>query len=213
MIRIIADIEPGAFFQALSRIDSGRDYSIIVDASGSMWNAGSAHGKTRWQEARSAVAKLVPHACRCDPDGITLYFFGSRFIKYENVTSAEMVMALFDRTNSLGSTNLAAVLADAVMPDNAGRPETVLVITDGAPDSEKQVESLIIKTVAQLKRDPDLSISFIQVGDDKAAKEWLKTLDDDLVAKGAKFDVVDTLTVDDMHGLTFEMLIELSVHD
>ncbi len=72
-----SDIEPGAFFQAIARVDTSRDYTIIVDASGSMWSAGS-NGKTRWEEAAAAVAHLVPHACRCDPDGISLYFFGSR---------------------------------------------------------------------------------------------------------------------------------------
>jgi hypothetical protein len=32
------------------------------------------------------------------------------------------------------------------------------------------------------------------VGDDKAADEWLRELDNGLKAKGAKFDIVDLMT-------------------
>lgn len=47
-----------------------RDYILCVDKSGSM--AGS-----NWREAKAAVSMIAPSACACDPDGITLYFFGS----------------------------------------------------------------------------------------------------------------------------------------
>jgi hypothetical protein len=120
----IDEIEMGAFFSAMKRVDTSRDYTIIVDASGSMWSPGSVAGKSRWDEARAAVAFLAPHVVQCDPDGLSLYFFGSSFKKYDNVTSAERVNQLFSQTNSLGCTDLAAVLADAVAPDSAGRPET-----------------------------------------------------------------------------------------
>ncbi len=53
----IDEIEMGAFFSAVSRVDTSRDYTIIVDASGSMWSSGSTPGKTRWDEARAAVVR------------------------------------------------------------------------------------------------------------------------------------------------------------
>ena len=40
-------------------------------------------------------------------------------------------------------------------------------------------------------------MSFVQVGDDPSATKFLHFLDDELVERGAKFDVVDTVTV---HG-------------
>ena len=59
-----------AFFQNVNnRVQ--RDYILVVDKSGSM--AGS-----NWREAEKAVAALAPNIVRCDPDGITLYFFSSR---------------------------------------------------------------------------------------------------------------------------------------
>ena len=48
-----------------------KDYILIVDKSGSM--AGS-----NWEQAEKAVAALAPNITRCDPDGITLYFFSSK---------------------------------------------------------------------------------------------------------------------------------------
>ena len=144
------------------------------------------------------------------------------YVKYENVQSADRVMQLFKQNRPNGTTNLAAVLADAVKPDTPaadgrlffGRPETILVITDGVPDNAQAVEEVIINATNQYMRtDNDLSISFIQIGDDSRADKWLQLLDDELQGKGAKFDAVDRLTASTMHGLTFEQVIAYSVTD
>ncbi len=67
-----------------------------MDASGSMF-AGE-----RWKQAEEAVKLLAPHACRCDPDGISLYFFSSLFYKYEHVKTAKQVNAFFaQRVNQI----------------------------------------------------------------------------------------------------------------
>eukprot|EP00494_Astrolonche_serrata_P026086 UN26347 len=56
------------FFRRVAAVDTSRDYTIIVDKSGSM-------GGSRWTEAKNAVEHLVGPCCKCDPDGISLYFF------------------------------------------------------------------------------------------------------------------------------------------
>ena len=53
----------------------------------------------------------------------------------------------------------------------------------------------------KVDREDELGISFIQVGTDKEATRFFKALDDDLEGVGAKFDIVDTVTVDDMNGM------------
>jgi hypothetical protein len=63
-------------------------------------------------QARAALEHLVPGVTRCDPDGITLYFFNSQFEKYEGVQSADDVIALFDQTEPSGGTKLAKVFFD-----------------------------------------------------------------------------------------------------
>ncbi len=71
------------------------------------------------------------------------------------------------------------VLEDAVKPDSfepngSRRPETILVITDGEPSDKTEVEKVIINaTKKYMKRDEDLSITFVQIGNDEGATSWL----------------------------------------
>lgn len=131
-------------------------------------------------------------------------------------------MNLFAKERTGGGTNLAGVLNDALRPDTPaadgslffGRPETILVITDGEPNSRDEVEKAIIHaTNNYMRTDNDLSISFIQIGADAAAERWLQSVDDDLQSKGAKFDAVDRLTASSMHGMTFEQIVAFSVQN
>ncbi|KYQ92839.1 hypothetical protein DLAC_05424 [Tieghemostelium lacteum] len=188
-----------------------RDYTLIIDKSGSM--SGSL-----WTQAQAAVAKIAPFACQADPDGITLYFFSSpsnNHPKYDNIKDSNKVMDLFRREKPSGTTDLHGVLRQAINDHftKVGKPETILVITDGIPNNEKDVKTLIINTANRLQRDEDLSISFIQIGRDSDATKFLHDLDDYLTSQGAKFDIVDTLTVDEMQNLSFEQLIDKSILD
>jgi hypothetical protein len=202
----IAKFEMG-FFQKLKSVDTNRNYTIIVDRSGSM--AGS-----NWNEAREAVEYLVPFALKRDSDGICLYFFDSQYVKLENITESKKVHEAFKKYPPNSSTNLALVLEDAVKPDDAsGRPETILVITDGTPDNKSAVERVIIAATKKMKSDEDLSITIIQVGHDSGADKWLIELDDGLVAKGAKFDIVDVMSVSSMKGMSFNDVIAKSISD
>ena len=78
-----------AFFASLAKVDLTRDYSILVEASDAMWQPSSSGDGTLWSEAGVALECLVEQACKCDPDGITLYFFGSTFTKHEKIASPE----------------------------------------------------------------------------------------------------------------------------
>ena len=48
------------FFKKVKSVDTSRDYTIIVDASGSMF-------PNRWEQAKNALQHLAPSACKCDP--------------------------------------------------------------------------------------------------------------------------------------------------
>jgi uncharacterized protein YegL len=121
----------------------------------------------------------------------------------------------------MGSTDLASVLQDAL--DNyfqrkaAGQTklngETILVITDGEPDDRKAVMRQIIEASRQMDRDEELAISLIQVGKDRKATEFLKALDDQLQGAGAKFDIVDTITMEQMEGMTLVEVLLNAITD
>ncbi|MBW4491903.1 MAG: VWA domain-containing protein [Oscillatoria princeps RMCB-10] len=196
-----------------------RDYTLIIDKSGSMSMKDLPGGKSRWALMQESALALASKCEELDPDGITVYLFSGRFKRYDNVTAAT-VAQIFKENEPSGSTDLAKVLEDALnsyfQRKAAGQAkangETILVVTDGEPDDRKAVMRVIIEASRRLDRDEELAISFIQVGSDATATQFLKVLDDQLQGAGAKFDIVDTVTVEDMEDMTLtEVLLNAIV--
>lgn len=197
-----------------------RDYTLIIDKSGSMSTPDQPGGRSRWQTAEESTLAVARKCEQFDPDGITLYVFSGRFRRFENVTSSK-VAQIFQENDPSGTTNLAAVLEDATNDyfkrKAAGQTkpngETILVITDGEPDDRRAVMKVIIEASRKMDRDEELAISMIQVGNDATATRFLKALDDELQGAGAKFDIVDTVTLDDMEGMTLTEVLMNAVAD
>jgi hypothetical protein len=197
-----------------------RDYTLIIDKSGSMSIQDQPGGRSRWKEAQESTRALATKCEEFDPDGITVYVFARRFKRYDNVTASK-VDQVFQENDPMGSTNLAAVLQDALdnyfarkkAGDAKPQGETILVITDGEPDDRKSVMELIIKASRMIDRDEELALSFIQVGTDPQAQRFLKALDDELEGVGAKFDIVDTVTLDDMEDMTLPEVLLNAIID
>src|SRR4028119_244889 len=197
-----------------------RDYTLIIDKSGSMSTPDQPGGRNRWNAAQESTLALARKCEQFDPDGITVYLFSGRFKRYDDVT-AEKVAQIFQENDPSGTTDLAGVLKDATdkyfQRKAAGQTkangETILVITDGEPDDRKAVMRVIIEASRQMERDEELAISLIQVGSDVTATRFLKALDDELQGAGAKFDIVDTITLDDMENLTLAEVLLNAVND
>ncbi|BAZ84217.1 vWA domain-containing protein [Dolichospermum compactum] len=199
---------------------SDRDYTLIIDKSGSMSTPDQAGGRTRWQIAQESTIALARKCEEFDPDGITVYVFSGRFKRYDNVTSAK-VAQIFQENDPAGTTNLGSVLQDALnnyfQRKAAGttKPngETILVITDGEPDDRKAVFEIIISATRQMEKDEELGISMIQVGSDPQATKFLKALDDQLQSVGAKFDICDTVTLDDLEDMSLADVLMNAITD
>ena len=58
-----------------------------------------------------------------------------------------------------------------------------------------------------------MAISLIQVGHDKKATVFLRALDDQLQQAGAKFDIVDTITIEDMEGMSLSDVLLKAITD
>ncbi|BAU08183.1 vWA domain-containing protein [Fischerella sp. NIES-3754] len=199
---------------------SDRDYTLIIDKSGSMSTPDQAGGRSRWEIAQESTLALARKCEQFDPDGITVYVFSGRFKRYNDVTSAK-VAQIFLENDPAGTTNLAGVLQDAInnyfQRKAAGKTkangETILVITDGEPDDRKAVFEVIISATRQMERDEELGISIIQVGSDPQATKFLKALDDQMQSVGAKFDICDTITLDDMEDMSLADVLMNAVAD
>ncbi|MEH1816073.1 MAG: VWA domain-containing protein [Nostoc sp.] len=199
---------------------SDRDYTLIIDKSGSMSTPDQVGGRSRWEIAQESTLALARKAEQFDPDGITVYVFSGRFKRYDDVTSAK-VAQIFLENDPSGTTNLAGVLQDALnnyfQRKAAGKTkpngETILVITDGEPDDRKAVFEVIIHATRQMERDEELAISIIQVGSDAQATKFLKALDDQLQSVGAKFDICDTVTLDDLEDMSLADVLSNAITD
>jgi uncharacterized protein with von Willebrand factor type A (vWA) domain len=199
---------------------SDRDYTLIIDKSGSMSTPDQVGGRSRWEIAQESTLALARKCEEFDPDGITVYVFSGRFKRYENVTSAK-VEQIFQENDPAGTTNLASVLQDALnnyfkrKAAGTTQPngETILVITDGEPDDRKAVFEVIIQATRQMDRDEELAISIIQVGSDPQATKFLKALDDQLLSVGAKFDICDTITLDDLEDMSLAEVLTNAIAD
>jgi uncharacterized protein with von Willebrand factor type A (vWA) domain len=197
-----------------------RDYTLIIDKSGSMSTPDQRGGRTRWQEAQESTLALARKCEQFDPDGITVYLFSGRFKRYDDVTSAK-VEQIFLENDPSGTTNLASVLQDATnsyfqrKASGQTKPagETILVITDGEPDDRRAVMEVIVNASRQMDNDEELAVSMIQVGSDASATKFLKALDDQMEGVGAKFDICDTMTIDDMGDMSLADVLMNAIAD
>lgn len=197
-----------------------RDYTLIIDKSGSMATPDQKGGRNRWVTAQESTLALASKCEQFDPDGITVYVFSGKFKRYENVTASK-VTQIFRENDPSGTTDLAGVLKHATddyfqrKATNKTKPngETILVVTDGEPDDRKAVMKVIIEASRRMERDEELAISFIQVGTDVQATRFLKVLDDDLQGAGAKFDICDTVTMEDMEDMSLSEVLLNAIND
>jgi len=150
-----------------------------------------------WADVETAVELLAPQSIIRDSDGITLYFFGDEFETYNNVKTEQRVMELFKQNKPGGETKLSALMEKAMRPERVGVGESILVITDGQPNKREKVEDEIVKYTKLMESKSELSISFLQLGDELTAKMWLQDLSSTLNYKKAKYDIVDVATTEE----------------
>lgn len=188
---------------------SNRDYTMIIDKSGSM-DTEDMNGKSRWhavQESAKAVARKLD---ALDPDGITLYTFSGNFKRYDNV-HADSVDKVFQENEPMGSTALHLVLRDAFTnwqqrkkKGETKNGETIVVVTDGEPDDRRAVATEIKNITKVLDNADELKVKFFQIGKDSSAASYLKHLDDDLQSEGAKHDIVSAITFDQLENTSLK---------
>ncbi len=182
-------------------------YDIIValDKAGSMGTKDCPGGKSRWAYAQESVEALARKAEEFDDNGITVIPFANNFKVYDGVT-ANTVHQVFTENEPNGGTDTAKVLdyilSEYVSKRPIAKPIIVLCVTDGEPNDQKAVAKVITKAANAIESDDEIGIQFIQIGTDATATKFLKSLDDDLVSQGAKFDIVDTKTCDEIESMS-----------
>lgn len=201
-----APVNPQA--NALARLHN-RDYYILLDKSGSMETADTPSGKSRWDYCKEESVLIAKKLTEFDPDGCTFVPFAGTPKVYAN-TTPDRLEKIFAENWPSGGTGLAQAL-QVCFDDYAAQKKAktqkangimIVVITDGVPDDEDAVAKGIVKFTKTLDHDDEAGISFLQVGSDAHATAYLKRLDDGLQAEGAKFDVVNSKTIDALENVS-----------
>ncbi|MGD1851163.1 MAG: hypothetical protein ACFCBU_11340 [Cyanophyceae cyanobacterium] len=182
-----------------------RDYILAVDASSSML-VRLPDGRSRWTTVLKAASRLAAGVEDLDPDGLDVYTFATRVKKLGNAT-AQGISDLFAKQAPFGSTDLAGLLNLVLRPWRPESPATLLIITDGKPDDEEAAIRELIIATQKMSAGNQLAVSFVQIGDDPEATKFLHFLEDELVRLGAKFDVIDIVTVDSFGDRTLEEVL------
>ena len=196
---------------------SAREVFILVDRSGSM-NAddenptGRSTGQkwTRWDSARVAAESIAELSLSLDQDGKVdiMLWDGDRYStlqhKYESMTNVSDIKYFFENNRpQRGSTPLAEALEEVYSKHLANllsqsEPFTCIILTDGQPNDPAKVKNLfkrIIKenNLEQPGRETLAAFSFVRMGDDQGAINFLKDLDDNLITQlNVNVDIVDT---------------------
>jgi hypothetical protein len=178
---------------------------------------GRGNRTSRWNYAKESAIALARKLDEVDGDGIDVFTFNKSFQKFAPA-NADKVASIFSTVSPMGGTDFVPVLTAALDMHFAGsKPTTIIVLTDGEPsngqEGQKALAKLIIGAANKIEGDAELAIQFIQVGDDPGATSFLKKLDDDLQSAGAKFDIVDSKTVDDLENTSIEQILLAAVND
>lgn len=177
---------------------SAYDFYTVIDASGSM-GKGIKHGgrsMTRLEAVRETAEQHARVADSIDTDGGSVGFFNNEFHLEHNVT-ADKMEAVFATHKPAGGTATDRAIRGAWEhhKKNSTKKFLLTVFTDGEPDSQSAVETVICDIANHISDKTQARIQFIQVGDDPGASAWLEKLDSGLKGR-AKFDIVNFQTLD-----------------
>jgi Mg-chelatase subunit ChlD len=188
---------------------SNYDFVVLVDASGSMAEPVKAGAsRTRWEAVQESALGFARDVGALDSDGIDVVIFSGAGIQSHTGVTADKVKDVFATRGPRGSTPLAEALTEALkLAGKSDKKDMIVVFTDGVPDDAAAAKKVILEAANRQESDEDLTILFVQVGDDAAATAYPKSLDDELT--GAKFDIVDAKTVQeaDQFPTTAELIL------
>ena len=190
----------------LKKESLARQYVLVQDMSGSMQTPDGLMS-TRWTSAKKAVTQIIDKVFEYDIDNsIPVYLFDDQVIFVGECTDVKQVKQIFTEFKPRGTTGLSKALETA-LEAYAGTKRvnfetvpgtTVIVILDGGADNPGAVKSVIQKYADPknnfVHNHEQLAITFLQIGDDHGATEFLRDLDDNM----KPLDIVDTMKDDEV---------------
>lgn len=160
---------------------------------------------SRWQWCHEQTLDLTEKTKGSLPIGMTVVLFSSNSEVYSNV-DAKAVEKIFSDNTPKGGTNIMGALENQLTQyferrNGLGphtKPLLIAIITDGCPDNPSRLREVIIDATKKMITPAEISISFLQVGNDTGGSKVLTELDNGLIDQKAKFDIVDVTPFTEM---------------
>lgn len=199
---------------------SDHDVVLIIDKSHSMSIADCFPAVTdnvaqqfekpvsRWQWCREQTLQLAKKTKIALPNGLTVVLFAKTFATYNNADVAS-IETIFATNKPAGSTDAAAALGSQIeayfsKKSNLGeriKPLLIAIISDGCPDNPKLFCHVIVDATQRMNKPDEISITFLQVGDDHRAINLLEQLQNGLIDQNAKFNIVNIIAFPELNRI------------
>jgi len=224
----IAVINPNAekANQAVNSVDKTQlaalkkyDVIVFIDASRSMRTADCSSGQSRWQWCREQTMALKNSLAKPMDGHMKLVAFSDNFTVYPNV-DWNSIASFFAGHRPQGNTGATRAIksqldqyfASRKADRKSTRPLLIAMITDGLPDKPQSLQEAIVDATQKMDDAKEIAITFLQVGTDQKATRYLQELDECLISRKARYDVVTTKTYEQLNadGLTKALLQSVS---
>jgi von Willebrand factor type A domain len=179
---------------------SNYDVVIVIDTSGSMNFHLSSEPTTKWQWCATYIHNFAEKMRPILTSGLTIVTFNNKY-QIEPHCSPERVESIFQSTTPVGGTDMATPLNEVLksyLATSRSRPLLIAVLTDGMPNLGPKVEDVIIDATRDMRTPGEIRMTFLEIGEEFDGQKLIKLLDDYLVYEGAKYDIVDSLTFDEV---------------
>jgi hypothetical protein len=181
-----------------NNILNDKEIVLMIDCSKSMASTDCPGGLSRWDWCKGETLYIGWSDPTVLKDGLTMVIFSSDYNISSNRTLQD-VARVYSAGKPHGLTYLAQPL-DRVLNDYfsrrdrrlAKKPLVVAVISDGYPVDIDKVKQVLVSSTYRLSSPNDVRVVFIQISDDREGTKILVDLDNNLASKGARFDLVDT---------------------
>jgi len=173
---------------------------------------------TRWEKAVIGLDKIVVQVVKVDPDGVDIVCFGGDEGAewFRNIKNTKGLEEMVSDMKPSGACNMGAAmdecLNDAFEKDLTKRPVAILVLTAGKPDDADELDATLLKAVNRIAdtcEECPLSVTFVQIGNDPSATEYMEHLDNHIqaecAANGETFDLVDTIKHEEIQAAMSEI--------
>ncbi len=201
--------QPDAAAINKSQLAALKNYDVIVfiDASNSMKVGDCDQGRsTRWQWCREQTTALRNTLGKSMNGHLKIVAFSDNFKVYPNV-EMDSIPSFFAEHKPSGNTDTTRAIKSQLSQyfasrkaDKTTRPLLIAMITDGLPDRPQSLSDVIVQATQQMEDPKEIAITFLQVGIDSKATKYLQELDECLISRKARYDIVTTKTYDQLSG-------------